>query len=120
MLKYNPHLKSKARLLRKNMTDSERKLWSQLRDKQLLGVQFYRQKPIGNYIVDFFAPKAKLVIEVDGSQHKENRQAEKDETRDGFLTGAGLMVLRFNSIAVLKRADEVVEVIYRTMVERLK
>ena len=102
------------------MTDSERKLWSQLRGKQLLGIQFYRQKPIGNYMVDFFAPKAKLVIEVDGSQHKDRRQAEKDKTRVGFLTGAGLRVLRFNSTEVLKQTDEVLEVIYRTMVEQLK
>ena len=120
MLKYNPQLKSKARHLRKHMTDSERKLWSHLRGRQLLGVQFYRQKPIGDYIVDFFAPKAKLVIEVDGSQHKESRQAEKDKDRDDFLAYAGLKVLRFNSNEVLMQTDEVVEVIYRTMVGRLK
>ena len=120
MLEYNPHLKSKARLLRNNLTDSERKLWSQLRDKQLLGVQFYRQKPIGNYIVDFFAPKAKLVIEVDGSQHADSRQAEKDKDRDDFLGGAGLRVLRFNRNEVLTKTDEVVKVIYRAMVEQLR
>ena len=67
MLRYKRHLKGKARELRKNMTDSERVLWSRLRGKQLLGVQFYRQKPIGEFIVDFYAPKTKLVVEVDGS-----------------------------------------------------
>jgi very-short-patch-repair endonuclease len=56
MLKYNANLKDKARQLRKNLTDSEKALWSRLRNKQLLGVQFYRQKPIGEHIVDFFAP----------------------------------------------------------------
>ena len=120
MLKYDSNLKTKARHLRKNMTDSERKLWLQLRGKQLLGVKFYRQKPIGNYIVDFFAPKAKLVIEVDGSQHTESRQAEKDKGRDDFLSSAGLRVLRFNSNEVLTQTDEVVKVIYRAMVEQLK
>ena len=72
MLRYNNRLKPKARDLRKNMTDSENVLWSRLRRKQLLGVQFYRQKPIGNYVVDFFAPRARLVVEVDGSQHMED------------------------------------------------
>lgn len=61
MLRYNAHLKDKARQLRKNLTDSELALWSRLRNKQLLGIQFYRQKPLGRYIVDFFAPRAHLV-----------------------------------------------------------
>ena len=69
MLRYNPALKERARQLRKQMTAAENELWSRLRLKQVLGVQFYRQKPIGDYIVDFYAPKAKLVLEVDGSQH---------------------------------------------------
>jgi very-short-patch-repair endonuclease len=68
MLNYNANLKDKTRQLRKNLTESEKALWSRLRNKQLLGIQFYRQKPIGEHIVDFFAPRAKLVIEVDGSQ----------------------------------------------------
>jgi very-short-patch-repair endonuclease len=79
MLKYTPKLKASARQLRRNLTDSERTLWWKLRGKQLAGVQFYRQKPIGDYIVDFYAPKAKLVIEIDGSQHFESQQAEKDK-----------------------------------------
>ena len=119
MLKYNPRLKNIARNLRKNMTDSERILWSRLRGKQLMGIQFYRQKPIGDYIVDFYAPKAKLVIEVDGSQHKESRHLEKDKHRDDFLSDAGLRVLRFNSNEVLKNIDAVLEVVYRTVVERM-
>ena len=119
MLKYNPRLKNKARNLRKNMTDSERILWSRLRGKQIRGIQFYRQKPIGNYIVDFFSPKAKLVIEVDGSQHKESQHLERDKQRDTFLSDAGLKVLRFNSNEVLNNTDEVAEVIYSAVVERM-
>ena len=119
MLRYNAQLKNKVRQLRKNMTDSERVLWSRLRSKQLLGVQFYRQKPIGEYIVDFYAPKTKLVVEVDGSQHLEREQAEKDGYRDKYLSTVGLNVLRFNSREVIEETDAVVEVIYRTIEERL-
>ena len=119
MLLYNGSLKQHARRLRKNMTNSEQVLWSRLRGKQLLGVQFYRQKPIGDYIVDFFAPKTKLVIEVDGSQHKKGVHASKDKRRDTYLASIGLRVLRFNSRQVLQETDAVVEVIFRTMAKRL-
>ena len=67
MLKYRNNLKPLARQLRLNMTDAEQKLWFQLRRKQILDIVFYRQKPIGNYIVDFYAPSQKLVVEVDGA-----------------------------------------------------
>jgi len=119
MLRYKDQLKRKARQLRKNMTDSESVLWSRLRGKQLSDVQFYRQKPIGEYIVDFFAPRTKLVVEVDGSQHLEGEQAEKDRYRDEYLATVGLKILRFNSREVLEETDAVVEVIYRTMAEQL-
>ena len=119
MLLYNGSLKQHARRLRKNMTNSEQVLWSRLRCKQLLGVQFYRQKPIGDYIVDFFAPKTKLVIEVDGSQHREGVHAIKDKRRDTYLASLGFRVLRFNSRKVLQETDAVVDVIFRTMAERL-
>ncbi len=120
MLKYNANLKSIGRRLRQNLTDSERTLWMRLRGRQLLGVQFYRQKPIGDYVVDFYAPKAKLVlvIEIDGSQHFEAHHAEKDKERDGYLSGLGLMVLRFNSRQVLKETEATLEIIYRTIAER--
>ena len=120
LLYYNSRLKNTARQLRKNMTESERRLWSRLRSKQLLGVQFYRQKPIGNYIVDFYAPKVKLVIEVDGSQHAEEDHAAKDEERDGFLRNLGLRVMRFHSSDVLQKTDAVLDAIYQYMQERLK
>jgi very-short-patch-repair endonuclease len=119
MLKYNANLKSRARQLRQNLTDSERALWLRLRGQQIAGVQFYRQKPIGDYIVDFYAPKAKLVIELDGSQHLEARRVEKDRERDEYLGRLGLMVLRFNSRQVLKETEATMEFIYRTMAERM-
>ena len=120
MLEYNHTLKSKARTLRANMTDSERVLWSRLRGKQIMGVLFYRQKPIGNYIVDFYAPKAKVVVEVDGSQHQASNQADMDVQRDTYLMNHGLVILRFNNLQVLTELDGVMEVIYKTVEERLE
>ena len=119
MLNYNANLKDKARQLRKNLTDSEKALWSCLRNKQLLGIQFYRQKPIGEYIVDFFAPRAKLVVEVDGSQHTMGDHVQKDRIRNGYLASLGLKVLRFNSREVLKESNAVVEAIYRVITDQL-
>ncbi len=119
MLKYNAHPKDKARRLRRNLTDSEAALWSRLRNKQPLGIQFYRQKPIGAHIADFFAPRARLVVEVDGSQHLEGEHALKDRSHDRYLVSLGLKVLRFSSREVLEESDAVVEAIYRTVAEQL-
>ncbi len=117
MQRYNPALKERARHLRTQMTDSEQWLWSGLRLKQVLGVQFYRQKPIGDYIVDFYAPRARLVVEVDGSQHLTPNHVQRDAQRDAYLTGLGLRVLRFSNSQVLTELDAVVEVIFHAIVE---
>jgi len=109
MREYSRNLKMPSRELRMEMTDAEQVLWFRVRRKQLHGVQFYRQKPIGTYIVDFFAPGAGLVIEVDGSQHYEPDHVEKDHLRDQNLADAGLLVLRFNNREVLLETDAVVE-----------
>jgi len=101
MLPYKATLKKHAQHLRKNMTESEKALWLRLRGKQILGIQFYRQKPLGDYIVDFFAPKTNLVVEVDGSQHMERDHKIKDTRRDFYLESLGLRVLRFDSRQVL-------------------
>jgi very-short-patch-repair endonuclease len=119
MLKYNPKLKANARQLRQNVTDSELSLWRRLRGKQLAGVQFYRQKPIGDYVVDFYAPKVKLVIEIDGSQHLEAPHVEKDRERDEYLGRLGLMVLRFDSRQALKETEAVLEFIYGMIAKQL-
>ena len=117
MIRYKRKLKEKARRLRTQMTDSERALWARLRRKQVQSVQFYRQKPIGNYIVDFYAPRAKIVVEVDGSQHMESEQAALDQQRDAFLASQGLRVLRFDSRQVLKEIEGVMEVILDSLVK---
>ena len=115
MLAYNGNLKQAARTLRANMTDAERHLWAKVRFKQLKGCQFYRQKPIGDYIVDFFCPRAKLVIEVDGSQHFSDEMTEYDRIRDEYLIGLGLRVLRFTNTDVLMHTEAVVESIVENM-----
>ncbi len=119
MLKYSPKLKANARQLRQNLTDSELSLWRRLRGKQISGVQFYCQKAIGDYIVDFYAPKAKLVIEIDGSQHLVAQHVEKDRERDEYLGSLGLMVLRFDSREALKETEAVMDVVYRVIMERI-
>ena len=112
MLQYGRNLKQSARNLRVNMTDSEQVLWKRLRGKQLRSVQFYRQKPIGQFIVDFYAPRAKLVVEVDGSQHFDPKHAKEDKSRTAALEQQGIRVLRFNNLQVLQELDAVVEAIY--------
>ena len=81
MLEYNNNLKTLARELRKNMTDAEKKLWSKLSRRQMSGYQFYRQRIIGNYIVDFYCPKSKLAIEIDGGQHYSGKVKQDDVER---------------------------------------
>ena len=95
------------------MTDSEIALWSRLRKKQIHNGQFYRQKTIGNYILDFYTPAIKLVVEIDGSQHYELANKLADEKRDAYLKTQGLYVLRFDSAQVLRELDNVVEHIYQ-------
>jgi very-short-patch-repair endonuclease len=111
MLPYDSRLKAHSRNLRSNMTDAEQKLWQRLRSKQINGWQFYRQKPLGSYIVDFYCPSACLVIEIDGSQHFEPEHQLADQQRDAYLAGLGLRVLRFDNRQVLLETDAVVEVI---------
>ena len=78
MLFYNTRLKQISRQLRSNKIDAEKLLWLRLRAKQLKGRQFYRQKIIGNYIVDFYCPKANLIIELDGGQHYTEKKTRRE------------------------------------------
>lgn len=112
MKPYNKNLKQTSRDLRNNMTEAEKLLWSKLRNKQILGVQFYRQKPILNFIVDFYCPSANLVIECDGSQHYTNEGLEADRVRNEALAQLGLKVLRFDNGQVMGEIDAVVQVIF--------
>jgi len=108
MLSYNKNISSYSRLLRKHMTDAEIRLWSHLKNRQLGGLQFYRQRIIGNYIFDFYCPKIKLVIEVDGGQHSSNEMMTKDTQREAYLKSMGLKTIRFNDIEALTNIEGVI------------
>ena len=87
------------------MTGQEVLLWTYLRKKQIRNIQFFRQKVIGDFIVDFYAPSVKLVIEIDGPQHFEPEMLEQDRIRDEYMRNLGLHVLRFENIHVEKCLD---------------
>jgi very-short-patch-repair endonuclease len=112
MLPFNKKLKTLARRLRKNMTDAESFLWQRIRRKQLKGRQFYRQKNIGNYIVDFYCPSAKVIVELDGGQHYTQEGIRRDQVRDKYLDSLGLTTLRFSDREVFKNIEGVLERIF--------
>ena len=120
MKPYNKNLKQASRDLRNNMTEAEKLLWTRLRGKQILGLQFYRQKPILNFIVDFYCPAANLVIECDGSQHFTDEGLEADRVRDQALAELGLRMLRFDNGMVFRETDVVVQVIYDVITQLLE
>jgi very-short-patch-repair endonuclease len=85
--------------MRNSSTEGEIKFWCELLKKRQIGYQFYRQKILYHYIVDFYCPKLKIVIEIDGTSHEEKK--EYDEQRDKMLTASGLKVLHYNDLIVL-------------------
>ncbi|MCH7389221.1 endonuclease domain-containing protein [Acinetobacter dispersus] len=120
MKPYNKNLKQASRNLRSNMTDAEQLLWQRIRRKQILGLQFYRQKPILNFIVDFYCPAVNLVIECDGGQHYTETGLEADQNRDHALSELGLITLRFSNHQILTEIDAVIEQIYYVVRQRLE
>ena len=111
-LSYNKNLKNLSRRLRANLTDAEKLLWSKIKSRQIKGYQFFRQKPIDKYIVDFYCKEARLVIEIDGGQHYEDENIEKDKIRDAELRKFGLRAMRFTNLDVLKNINGVLSKIY--------
>ena len=107
IIPYNPKLKEYARKLRNNSTFNEILLWDYLKGKRMCGYDFDRQRPIDNYIVDFYCKDLMLVIEIDGESHygKEN----KDEVRDKRLNQLGVTVLRFDDLDVRYDLEKVLE-----------
>ncbi len=93
IIPYNTNLKVLAKNLRNNSTPGEIKLWQELKSKQFLGYDFHRQKPLLNYIADFYCAELNLVIEIDGRYHEE--MVEKDMIRTAELSEYGLTILRF-------------------------
>jgi len=107
----------KRRKLRKNSTDAERLLWSKIRNKRLLGLKFYRQYGVGNYITDFYCHTLKLVIEVDGGQHYTDSGALNDKKRENYMTSHGIRTLRFSNTDILSNVDGVLDFLYITISE---
>lgn len=104
-----PRIRAFAQDLRRNMTDSERRLWAGLRAEQL-GFKFRRQHPLGHYIADFACLSPKLIIELDGDQHRDAQRY--DQKRDAFFRAQGFEVLRFPSNAPLMTLDGVLQAIF--------
>ena len=100
IIPYNPKLKQLARNLRNNSTLSEVLLWQHLKGKKMKGYDFHRQKPVGNYIVDFFCNKLMLAIEIDGMSHDE--KINEDEERQKRIESFGISFLRFNDLDIKK------------------
>lgn len=97
------------------MTPEENHLWARIRKRQLKDCQFYRQRILGDYIVDFYCARAKLVIEVDGGQHSFDDIAAEDSKRDKYLRRRNLKVLRFINSEVRKNIDGVIEKILESI-----
>jgi very-short-patch-repair endonuclease len=101
---------ARARRLRREATAAEKKLWRRLRNEQIPGFKFRRQQPIGRFIVDFFCPDAKMIVEIDGDTHA--GQEAYDASRTGWLTKQGYRVIRFVNADVLHHLDTVLETIF--------
>ena len=111
---------ARAKQLRQEPTEAEARLWNRLRRKQLDGFRFRRQVPIDSYIVDFFCPTAKLIVEVDGGQHANKSDYDKsdyDKRWTKWLEARGYRVLRFWNNEVLGNTDGVIAEILRTVRE---
>ncbi|CCV05998.1 conserved hypothetical protein [Mesorhizobium metallidurans STM 2683] len=94
-----------AKSMRRVMTDAELKLWNELRAHRLMGLSFRRQMPIGPYIVDFACSTRSLIVEVDGSQHADPENVERDEVRSAYLRASGWTILRFWNDDVIRDID---------------
>lgn len=108
-----PKIFGRAKELHRNMSPAEEKLWQHLRAHGMGGVHFRNQHAIGNYIVDFCAPRRKLVIELDGSQHLEQQEYDQERTR--YLEARGYRVLRFWNNDVMNHTKTVLQVIWSTL-----
>ena len=117
ILPYNPKFKEIARKLRQNMTRTEILLWQRLRGKQVCGYDFDRQRPIDEYIVDFYCKKLKLAIEIDGTSHDSEAAQEQDAYRQSRLESLGVHFLRFRDEDILYRIEDVLQAIEAWILE---
>ena len=108
IIPYNPILKERANVLRKNMTFSEVKLWNEIKNGKLRGYDFDRQRPVGNYIVDFYCKDLQLALEVDGITHQDEKVMMQDEIRQKELEEMGVSFLRFDALLVVNKVESAV------------
>ncbi|MDT3740975.1 MAG: endonuclease domain-containing protein [Candidatus Kapabacteria bacterium] len=113
---YNQKLKERARQLRNHSTYAEKCMWVMLKGKQLEGYDFHRQKPIGNFIADFYCHELQLVIEIDGISHNDETIRKKDEFKEMYFESLGLSVIRFTDDEVIGNAG-LVEVKLKSFVK---
>lgn len=111
-------LQQRARQLRQNMTEAERALWHRIRGRQLSNTKFRRQFIVGTYIVDFICLEHRLIIEIDGGQHAQNKSY--DDSRSEYLSQQGFMVLRFWNHEVLGDMEAVLEVILNHLAQSVQ
>ncbi len=109
----------RARRLRANLTDAEKKLWHALRRDQINGLNFRRQHPVGPYTLDFYCPSIHLGIEIDGGQHAEEAALRKDAQRSSFLASKDIVVIRFWNNDVLGNLEGVLAEIVRVSIEQV-
>ncbi len=118
---YNKNLRAYARKLRNDSTKAEIKIWSALLSaKQMMGYSFLRQRPIGNYIVDFFCKELMLVIEVDGLTHHWEETYEKDLRKEDYLRSLGYSILRFDDCEVINHIEQVSDCIQNFIFDYLE
>ena len=113
-------LKHNRKALRKNLTSAEAALWKLLKNKQLEGRKFRRQHSLGNFIVDFYCPAEKLIIELDGDVHGDPQQIQKDSNRDLYLHKLGFNILRFENRWVFQDPDYILKEILKKFLIRDK
>jgi len=101
------YLKETRRALRRNQTESERRLWMFLRHRRFHGMKFFRQYSIGPYILDFYCPRLRLAIEIDGSHHNEDPVMKRNIERTAFLSALGIRVVRFSNSEVIDEMERV-------------
>ena len=114
---YNPHVKELAKKLRHNMTFSEVKLWNEIKNGQMMGYDFDRQRPIGSYIVDFYCKDLKLALEIDGITHLDEKTIQNDEIRQEELEVMGISFLRFDAMLVVNQVEATVREIKKWITE---
>jgi len=117
IIPYNPKLKDLAKKLRQNMTYSEVKFWNEIKNGQLMGYDFDRQRPLGNYIVDFYCKDLQLALEVDGITHLDEKVIQKDEIRQEELEMIGVIFLRFDALLVVNKVGAVIREIEKWILD---